>query len=688
MTEIATPPLEPLDANPWREHKRGGWRLVGQWLAGVSTLIYLLSRVVPYQPPDPEAILDYSFPQVLHEGFARHLQFGLDLIYTYGPWGFLATGYLPATHALYVIIWTLLSVLFWWVGWRVAGHLSGNALIRGLWLILFIGLPGDNNMDYFSSIALFLFFHFFVEQRSFTAMHALMSIALALLGLIKFSVFLMTLVVVGTIAADTVFRHRRFPWIVPVFAASVLSLWVAAGQHLSTLGPYFLNSWRIASNFTEGMMLSSKWEIQEIVFFLLAALLICAQTGALAWAKNRIWGILPLAGLVAVLFLVFKRSFVRHDAHAESGPLGFFLISMLILAVGWPMVRNKGRWVGWVNLLPIIAILFWAALARTRYMETNLLSDFAQTFSIRNLIEPLRLLSGSQHMREEYAKAYSAIRAEYPIPPFEGTADEYSFNQVTLFAHGVRYQPRPVIQSFIVYTPELAELNASHLRSDHAAENLLLDLLSIDDRFPSLDDGLSWPELMTRYDIQAVQPPFVLMKRSPTPRTWSLAPIGETSLRFGQRVAMPAVTNGPVWAKIEISKTLRGKIISTLYKPPILTLNVVTRDGRQLRYRLVPGLARTGFLLSPVIADIQAFGLLASNAGQRELADQQVVALSISAETRSGTTALYQSPMRLQLFRLDFPKQDLSNTNGFRGTNDVKKRRIAERVKKVQPTGT
>ena len=151
---------------------------------------------------------------------------------------------------------------------------------------------------------------------------------------------------------------------------------------------------------------------------------------------------------------------------------------------------------------------------------------------------------------------------------------------------------------------------------------------------------------------------------------------------------MPAVTNGPVWAKIEISKTLRGKIISTLYKPPILTLNVVTRDGRQLRYRLVPGLARAGFLLSPVIADIQAFGLLASNAGQRELADQQVVALSISAETRSGTTALYQSPMRLQLFRLDFPKQDLSNTNGFRGTNDVKKRSIAERVKKVQPRGT
>jgi len=638
--------------------------MVGQWLAAGTSLLYFLSRVVPYRPPDPRAIADYSFPQALHEGFVRHWQFGRDIIYTYGPWGFLATGYLPATHVLHVVFWVLLAVLFWWMGWRVAGHLSDNPLIRWLWLILFAGLPGDN-VEYVGWVALFLFFHFYVERRPFTGTHALMAIALGLMGLIKFNLFLLAVSVVGIIAADTVFRQRRFPWIVMPFGAGFFLFWGAAGQHLSTLGPYFLNSWRSASGYTEGMMLSSNWEFQEVACFLMAALVVCAQAGALAWARNRHWALLPLAALVAMLFLVFKHSFVRHDVHAESAPQVIFLLFMLILAVGWPIMRTKAPWASLVNLAPMIAIVGWAGLVHGRYLQTSLLSDFARTFAIRNLVEPLNLMLGSQHMRVEYAKAYATFRAEYPIPPLEGTADEYSFNQVALFANGVRYQPRPVIQSYTAYTPELAELNASHLRGGRGADNILLDLLAIDDHFPSLEDGLSWPEFLTRYDIRSARPPFVLMKRSPAPRTWKLDPMGEAAISFGQPFKMPSAAVGPVWAKIEINKTLRGKIISTLYKPPILMLRVMTRDGRQLRYRLVPGMARPGFLLSPVIADIQAFGLLASQNGQDQLAGREVVGLAITAETLSGATSLYQTPIRLQLFHLDFPGQDLTGMVSF-----------------------
>ncbi len=648
--------------------ERTAWRVAGQWLAGASTLLYLLSRVVPCVPPDPQAILDYSFPQVLHEGFARNLQFGRELIYTFGPWGFLATGYLPATHLLHVTIWTVLAVLFWRVGWQVAGQLTENPLCRGLWLILFTGLPGYS-LDYFEWNVLFLFFHFFTAHRPFTRTHALMAVALALIGWIKFSVLLMTLVVIGTIAADTIFRHRRFPWIVVVFGVSMVSFWFAAGQHFSTVGPYFLNSWRIASGYTEGLALSSKWAGQELLFFLVVAPLVCWQTVALARGKVRHSGIFVLAGLVAIVFLTFKHGFVRHDVHAESVPLALLLLCLLNLAVGWRPLGSQRGWIRWAHFAPLIAIICWAGLARVRYMDTNLLSDFARTFSPGNLVEPIRLLTGSQRTRTEYAAAYDRFRAKFPIPPFAGTADEYSFNQVALFAHGIPYRPRPVIQSFTVYTPELAKLNASHLASDRAAENILLDLCTIDNRFPAQEDALSWPEFLTRYDIQAIKPPFVLMKRAPTPRAWSLEPIGETSLRFGQSLAMPAVTGGPIWAKIEINQTLPGKLVSTLYKPPLLTLNVVRRDGRQLRYRLVPGMVRAGFLLSPVVDNIHAFGLLASHDTQRQLAGQDVIALAITAETPTGTTTLYQSPMHLQFFRLNFPRQDLDEINISPGAN-------------------
>ena len=59
-----------------------------------------------------------------------------------------------------------------------------------------------------------------------------------------------------------------------------------------------------------------------------------------------------------------------------------------------------------------------------------------------------------------------------------------------------------MIQSYAAFTPELADLNAAYLRSSHAPDNVFFECAPIDDHYPSLDDGLSWPVLLTRYDIR------------------------------------------------------------------------------------------------------------------------------------------------------------------------------------------
>jgi hypothetical protein len=222
------------------------------------------------------------------------------------------------------------------------------------------------------------------------------------------------------------------------------------------------------------------------------------------------------------------------------------------------------------------------------------------------------------------------------------------------------------MQSYQAYTPELADLNAAFLQSARAPANIVFQFAPIDDHFPSLEDGRSWPELLTRYDVREVEWPFVLLRRSVAPRPWRLEPLADRPIRLGELVAVPPATNGPVWARIEIDPTLVGKIISTLYKPPILWLSVSTHDGWRLRYRLVPGMARSGFLLSPVIRGSVAFGSLAGGDGLPDLADLQATSVSLSADTGSGSTVCYRSPMRLRLYRLDYPGQDLSRLDGFR----------------------
>jgi hypothetical protein len=98
-------------------------------------------------------------------------------------------------------------------------------------------------------------------------------------------------------------------------------------------------------------------------------------------------------------------------------------------------------------------------------------------------------------------------------------------------------------------------------------------------------------------------------------------------------------------------------VVSSLYKPPVLMLTVSLQDHSQRRFRIVPGMAGGGFLLSPLIADNRSFVELAST-GQQNLTGLEVVSMTISADTGSGATRCYQSSMPVRFYRLDFPLQN------------------------------
>jgi hypothetical protein len=110
---------------------------------------------------------------------------------------------------------------------------------------------------------------------------------------------------------------------------------------------------------------------------------------------------------------------------------------------------------------------------------------------------------------------------------------------------------------------------------------------------------------------------------------------------------------------MEINKTILGSVVSTLYKPPVLLLMVSLRDGRQLCYHLIPGMVRNGFLLSPLIQNTPSFISLAAADGWNDLAGLEVTSVTVSADTQSHSTHCYQSPLRLRLYHLDYPRQNL-----------------------------
>lgn len=652
--------MPPTDSKMWLRT----WFPV-HWLVGLTTLAYTISRFVPCSPPghSPVYTLDESWVQTLHFAFVQHLQFGRDLVFTFGPWGFLCGGYYPPTFMVSTMVWMTLAIVLWWCLWQMARRFWMHESVAWLWMIGCIGvtgLPVDQDFDVRLDawVLILLFLHFFVNDTAFSMIKILLVISLALLGLTKFTGLLMAGGIVLTIAADDVLRRCRIPWLLAVFGLSVLFFWLAAGQRLSSFGPFLCNSWRITSGYTEAMMTGGGTELRDAVVFWLAAAGACVPIGMAASTKYRWFGTLPLIGLGLVLFLAFKHGFVRHDQHESEAVLTVLLIGLLGLGAAQPFLRNRSRKTMLMGWLLGIVILMYAFLAFNRCVPgKGLFMRFVETFDPRIVLSPAKLLYEANAMKTAYENRLAEIRDAYPLPELGGTVDVYPWDQVVIFAHGLRYTPRPVFQSYSAYTLALAEMNAAYLRVGRTADNVLFTLRTLDGRYPSLDDGRSWPELLTRYNVQGTTRDFVLLKKSATPGEYHLVPLKDSLIRFAEPVMLPATTNGALWAELEINKTLLGSFIAALYKPPTLVLAVSLRNGQRLYFRLVPGMASGGFLLSPFINDNASFIALATH-DERRLTDATVTSMTVFALTQSGSAACYQSPMRLRLYRLDYPQPD------------------------------
>src|SRR5258708_38825054 len=64
--------------------RRASW-----WAVRALAFVVAIILFVPIALPDPEPEPDLSFRVTLQDAFARHRQFGTEIVYTYGPWGLL-----------------------------------------------------------------------------------------------------------------------------------------------------------------------------------------------------------------------------------------------------------------------------------------------------------------------------------------------------------------------------------------------------------------------------------------------------------------------------------------------------------------------------------------------------------------------------------------------------------------------
>lgn len=645
------------------------WRKLG-WIAlAVIVWGYCLIALVPWQPgfvylDTP----DHSWTLVLHVAYLSKMAFGREIVFTYGPMGFMAGGFHPSTYIAQLLGRSLLAVAFFCGIWITARHMTRSLWRAAGWLVVVAILTSVFavflDMLVLMLCVLLLCMHFGMSGRAARVGSLLLCSALALAGLIKFSFLVAAGPVLLVIALDEIARLRRPPWALLCYGLFVGVFWKLAGQRLGDFGRYLLISFQVAQGYTEAMSMDGmKHAWLELALFWTTAGLLLGLAAYAQRRQGRRWGFLPVVGLAGWVWIVCKAGYVRHDVHAIIA-CSSLLLAAIILCAAWLRTLSLWKWrLAWIVAIAMPAALTWWTYQR--YWPCSVTTEAAQRLRDQvpqSAAAAVALPRNLKPLRNAYAENLRNIQRQRRLPRLAGHVDVYPHNQGAVIAAGLEYAPRPVFQSYQANTAALARLNADYLAGDRAPDWVLFDIQTVDNRLPSMDDGLSWPQLLGHYDLTDASGTFLLFKHRQVPREVNLTPVSRIDVPFNQPIPLPGIEQGPIWAKIDVRPRFTHRLSSLLYKPPALFVRVTFRNGSERDFRIWTSIAAEGFLLSPLIDNRFAFVDMAGRSAADDLQSNTITRITLWTDT-DHPGWYFRRHAAVSLFRVQFPPQEPPTTS-------------------------
>lgn len=605
---------------------------------------------VPWWPEQPGAGLDPSWQYAVNEMVARHLVFGQNFIFSFGPLGAVYTGqYHPATDALMLTGSILVAVAL----------CAGFVMLvwpRRIYLLLLLPIviaePLVRDVVLMALPFLLLLVVFRLSRPRESRLYAplsggallcvvLLSSAVGVLPLIK-GTFMALVVVEGGVAVlmACVAGQRALALSILFFAIISLCIgWVAAGQPLTALPRFFWVQGQIIAGYSQAMSLQGRY--RQLLYWGVPAAVIAVVFYACITRRGGLAGWLVFLGFAFYLFVAFKAGFVRGGGHVLISGEAFLFVGPFLAALLEP----------WrAILVAVIACLGWVAIegSAINLSAVPILARIEN--AARRSADGIAMRIGSPGaLPAAFAQANAAIRAASPLPTVAGTVDLYPDDLALLFAAGMKRDGRPIIQSYSAYTPALMEANAKHLLGNEAPANIFFAVEPIDGRLPALEDALSWPLLLSRYSIVGLSGNYLQMVHSawPAPARFD-GPTVRIAVRLNKWIDVPA-DDGLLWARIDMRPTVLGKLVLAAFKLPGVSIELRLADGRTGRYRYIPEMGRAGFLLSPAVGSTLDFALMAG--GQDEAAEVRQFRLVTPA------VGLWRRRVFLSFMKLVMPSQ-------------------------------
>jgi hypothetical protein len=508
----------------------------------LGTLIAVLTW--PFGGLAPTYGLDPSWIAGLYMAGERGLNAGTQIVFAYGPLGFLN---FPSLFEIWpgrlAFAWSALAqaalciALLW-------GSRRAFGLIAGLAVAICAAVTPEADPVLIAATVVggaALLGDWGPRARLSLAVGAGALAGMQLLGSLRAGPTLVTMGIAVLIGLPD--RRRTFPSFFGALVVAFAVFWLLTGQGLDNLGDYLANTASVVGGYSEAMVFPQPGRWWQVPAMILGVGTLIVLAVAAAWRRNNSQraGLALLVG--AVTFLMFKHAVVRESP----GSVGLFLAALLAIGVALvPHVRRPLA-IGAVVVLAGLAFLGNRDLIEIRFE----LRQHADSF-----VTQLGTVAIPGRAEDEQQKGREAMEAAYALTPRQlallrtGTVHVAPWEAGAAWAYDLDWDPLPVFQQYSAYTQRLDELNAAKLESASAPDLILWQNTTtfdpnavnypgaIDARWPAFESPAQMDQMFCRYRAVQWDEAWAILRRSPD-RCGRERPLQTVVAGNGQAVRLP-----------------------------------------------------------------------------------------------------------------------------------------------------
>jgi hypothetical protein len=618
-------------------------------------------------PRLPERGLDQSWQQALVEATDKGRVFGKDVIFTYGPLHQSATHQVSTNmfpflvgRLIFGITWFSLVVLACLIG----GVGAGIVLLLGIAVLnARSGWPeGQSDVMFYMLNFLLVIMGMLIfasPKKPPSAKISLLLVGLcgsAISPLVKLSFAAAALPAYASIlflAFIHLLEHRSLRNYIHMAAlafiplVSVFFTWhLITGNGIKDFICFFTGpNTDIIKNYSISMSSSPMFGdgVLQVGLFLFSLFILYILCWHYILAERVIWNsyfsiikfVSHLLILLVLSWVLLKVGFVRHETQAITAGLMCIGIWFIIISFSWNAIFNnlygKNRVLIFSTLLTPVVAGFLIAIANGYFPSASkgtfqYILKFPETFY--NIFTP----QGHAFLQESRGWELKKLRSDSEnfskTQTLLGNADIIPWEITDLLTNNVDYSPRPIPQSYSVYSKRLQEINSNFFLSDQTAPDwVIVGIDDIDGRLPINLDSQSLRIIFSKYEFShKASKGSLVFKRTKTKEANPIVQVEEDSLEWVKKgkllyeSSMIKVDklNSFMWISFNFQPSLINQMISTVFKPfPTFIEYLDAEENVVYSARIIPDavndfliyppIKSTEELLNPVIDEIRSF---------------------------------------------------------------------------------